>query len=160
NGDVKRDCSTKRTRWGVSGNRGGENRLLRTFLYIFKKGNPGGSALFPSPEFTTGFSPFADIQFPRHKRGPIMKKAFVSAVFLALVSLLAALESKSQSSSIPIQDFFKSYFEEALQDDPEYATTVGRHDYDDRWSDLSRAGRERRLSHMRSRLAELAKYRL
>src|SRR5215470_5568194 len=29
NGDVKRDCSTKRTRWGVSGNRGGENRLLR-----------------------------------------------------------------------------------------------------------------------------------
>lgn len=82
------------------------------------------------------------------------------AVLFVLASLLVSPQSRAQSPSSSIQDFFKSYFEESLKDEPEYATNVGRHDYDDRWSDLSKAGRELRLAHMRSRLAELAKYRL
>jgi prolyl oligopeptidase len=91
-----------------------------------------------------------------------MKKIFTlaPAVLFVLALLLVSTQAKAQSPSTPIQDFFKSYFEETLKDEPEYATNVGRHEYDDRWSDLSKAGRELRLAHMRSRLAELAKYRL
>jgi len=91
-----------------------------------------------------------------------MKKtiATVPAVLFVLAWLLASPQSKAQSSPSPIQDFFKSYFEESLKDEPEYATNVGRHEYDDRWSDVSKAGRDLRLARMRSRLAELAKYRL
>jgi uncharacterized protein (DUF885 family) len=64
------------------------------------------------------------------------------------------------SSSASIQEFFKSYFKETLKDDPEYGRNVGRHDYDDRWSDVSKVGREQRIAHMRSRLTELAKFNL
>jgi uncharacterized protein (DUF885 family) len=91
-----------------------------------------------------------------------MKKICVFAFVLSLVlSLsLATPQSRAQSPAASIQDFFKSYFEETLKDEPEYATGVGRHDYDDRWSDLSKAGREQRLAHMRSRLADLEKFKL
>jgi len=50
--------------------------------------------------------------------------------------MLLSAHSSAQSPGVPIQDFFKSYFEENLKDEPENATGVGRHDYDDRWSDL------------------------
>jgi prolyl oligopeptidase len=86
-----------------------------------------------------------------------MKKLVIS-VFFVVLSLPFAVRSQAQAPFFPIQDFFKSYFEETLKDDPEYATNVGRHEYDDRWTDLSKAGREARLAHMRSRLAELGKY--
>ena len=86
-----------------------------------------------------------------------MKKLVIS-VFFVVLSLPFAVRSKAQAPFLPIQDFFKSYFEETLKDDPEYATNVGRHEYDDRWTDLSKAGREARIAHMRSRLAELGKY--
>lgn len=58
-----------------------------------------------------------------------------------------------------VQEFFKDYFEEKLKDDPEYATTVGRHEYDAKWTDWSKSGREQRLAHVRARLAEARKYR-
>jgi prolyl oligopeptidase len=86
-----------------------------------------------------------------------MKKLVIS-VFFVVLSLPFAVRSQAQAPFFPIQDFFKSYFEETLKDDPEYATNVGRHEYDDRWTDLSKAGREARIAHMRSRLAELGKY--
>ena len=91
-----------------------------------------------------------------------MRKIFVFALTLCLVLLvlLTVPQSRAQSPSSSIQEFFKGYFEESLKDDPEYATNVGRHDYDDRWSDLSKAGREQRLAHLRSRLAELEKFKL
>jgi uncharacterized protein (DUF885 family) len=88
-----------------------------------------------------------------------MKKIFVSVAMFVLVSLSFAPQTKAQAPSIPIQDFFKSYFEESLKDEPEYATNVGRHEYDDHWSDVSKAGRDLSLAHMRSRLTELDKYR-
>ncbi len=74
-----------------------------------------------------------------------------------LLSLLPTV-ALAQSPATPIQDFFKSYFEERLKDEPENATNVGRHEYDDRWSDLSKSGRDAHLGHLRSRLAELNKY--
>jgi uncharacterized protein (DUF885 family) len=91
-----------------------------------------------------------------------MKKTFAFVGLFSLVSLfsLSAPRSNAQSSSASIQDFFKSYFEETLKDEPEYATNVGRHEYDDRWSDLSKSGREQRLAHMHSRLTELSNFKL
>ena len=86
-----------------------------------------------------------------------MKKPFACLLFV-FSSLSFAIQSQAQTPTVSIQDFFKSYFEETLKDDPEYATNVGRHEYDDRWTDLSKAGREARIAHMRSRLAELGKY--
>ena len=40
-----------------------------------------------------------------------------------------------------------------MRDSPEFATNVGRHEYDDRWSDLSKQGRERRRAHLKQALA-------
>ncbi len=79
-------------------------------------------------------------------------------VVLFAYSLLASVRMPAQAPAVPIQDFFKSYFEENLTDEPENATGVGRHDYDDRWSDLSKVGRDAHLAHLRSRLADLNKY--
>ena len=91
-----------------------------------------------------------------------MKKRFdfAALVLFTLQILPGGTQSNAQSPTGSIQEFFKSYFEETLKDDPEYATGVGRHDYDDRWSDLSKAGRDLRLTHMRSRLADLEKFKL
>ena len=52
-------------------------------------------------------------------------------------------------------DFFKETFEERLRDDPEFATTVGRHDYNDRWTDRSATGRTQRRAHLERRLEQL-----
>jgi uncharacterized protein (DUF885 family) len=69
--------------------------------------------------------------------------------FLALVlSLPLAAQN--------ISTFFKETFEERLRDDPEFATSVGRHDYDDRWNDWSKAGREQRRAHLEQRLRQLS----
>src|SRR5205807_1599152 len=110
--------------------------------------------------------PFANVPSPSHPvvqslsaKGPNMKTLLTARFAILLTcSLLLSAHSSAQSPAVPIQDFFKSYFEENLKDEPENATGVGRHDYDDRWSDLSNAGRDAHLAHLRSRLADLNKY--
>jgi len=66
----------------------------------------------------------------------------------------------AQSSSADLAKFFAQYFEERLRDEPEFATNVGRHEYDDRWADVSRQGREQHRSHLEQRLAQLDKFSL
>ena len=95
--------------------------------------------------------------------------------FVLLVGLIAALlvsvsvaqgqtstqtssAASAQSSSPELAKFFADYFEERLRDSPEFATNVGRHEYDDRWSDLSKAGRDRRRSHLERALATVEKF--
>ncbi len=56
----------------------------------------------------------------------------------------------------PPADFFKDTFDQMLRDNPEYATGVGRHEFDDRWTDWSKAGRDRRRQFFEQRLAQLA----
>jgi uncharacterized protein (DUF885 family) len=56
----------------------------------------------------------------------------------------------------PSTNFFKETFEQMLRDNPEYATGVGRHEFDDRWTDWSKAGRDRRRQFLEQRLAQLA----
>lgn len=53
------------------------------------------------------------------------------------------------------QSFFKDTFEQILRNDPEYATGVGRHEYDDRWTDWSKGAREERRRFFEQRLAQL-----
>jgi uncharacterized protein (DUF885 family) len=69
-------------------------------------------------------------------------------------SAAAAPSSHSQE----LANFFSDYFEERLRDEPEFATNVGRHEYDDRWSDLSRAGGEQHRQHLQQRLEEANKF--
>ena len=64
----------------------------------------------------------------------------------------------AQTSSADLSKFFAQYFEEKLRDEPEFATTVGRHEYDDRWSDLSRKGREQRRAHLQQRFDQAQKF--
>jgi uncharacterized protein (DUF885 family) len=52
-------------------------------------------------------------------------------------------------------DFFRQTFEERLRDDPEFATGVGRHEYDDHWTDRSATGRAQRRAHLDRRLEQL-----
>jgi uncharacterized protein (DUF885 family) len=87
--------------------------------------------------------------------------------FFALAALVVGLsiprlsaQSSSADSSADLSTFFAAYFEERLRDEPEFATTVGRHEYDDRWADVSRQGREQRRSHLVQRLAQVEKFSL
>jgi len=57
-----------------------------------------------------------------------------------------------------IGDFFKQAFDERLRDNPQIATGVGRHDYDDRWTDLSKAGISQRRAHIEQRLKQLSAF--
>jgi uncharacterized protein (DUF885 family) len=69
---------------------------------------------------------------------------------------LAALSLLVLSSSVHAQSsFLKDTFEQMLRDNPEYATGVGRHEYDDRWTDWSKAARDHRRQFFEQRLAQL-----
>lgn len=70
--------------------------------------------------------------------------------YLAALCLLALAPSAFSQSS-----FLKDTFEQLLRDNPEYATGVGRHEYDDRWTDWSKAARDRRRQFFAQRLAQL-----
>jgi uncharacterized protein (DUF885 family) len=75
-----------------------------------------------------------------------------------LVCYLIVPLSVAQTSSTDLSTFFSQYFEERLRDDPEFATTVGRHEYDDRWSDLSKQGRDQRRAHLQQRYDQVQKF--
>ena len=75
-----------------------------------------------------------------------------------MVPAAAAQTSSANSSSPELSRFFADYFEEWLKDEPEFATNVGRHEYDDRWSDLSKQGRDLRRAHLQKRFDELQKF--
>ncbi|HEV2728674.1 MAG TPA: DUF885 domain-containing protein, partial [Terriglobales bacterium] len=91
-----------------------------------------------------------------------MKLRCASAVVaLVVVCGMVPTVAAAQSSSVAeVSKFFADYFEERLRDEPEFATTVGRHEYDDRWSDLSKQGRERHRTHLQQRFDDLQKFSL
>jgi len=70
--------------------------------------------------------------------------------------LFCAVLAPAQS----IQDFFRQAFEERVRDEPEFATSVGRHEYDDRWNDWSKAGRDQRRAHIQQRQRRLNSFSL
>ncbi len=91
-----------------------------------------------------------------------MKFRFALLVVLMLGWLAPCLPAQAappaKDVSSELSKFFASYFEERLQDEPEFATNVGRHEYDDRWADVSRQGRDSRRSHLEQRLAQLDRF--
>jgi len=89
-----------------------------------------------------------------------MKFRFVLLIILMAGLLAPSLPAQVASANLSkeISKFFAAYFEERLRDEPEFATTVGRHEYDDRWADVSRQGREQRRSHLVQRLDQVEKF--
>jgi len=75
-----------------------------------------------------------------------------------LLGLLLAAPIFAQSAPTEIQAFFNQAFEEDLRDNPEFATGVGRHEYDDRWTDWSQPGRDQRRGHLQQRLQKLRSF--
>jgi uncharacterized protein (DUF885 family) len=73
---------------------------------------------------------------------------------LAIAILLPAVVC-AQSPSERLTKFFAETFEQQLRDQPEFATNAGRHEYDDRWTDWSKAARELRRTHLQERLKQL-----
>ena len=83
--------------------------------------------------------------------------------YILLAALVAGILIPTLSAQPPSADlakFFAQYFEERLRDVPEFATDVGRHEYDDRWADVSKQGRQERRAHLEQRLAQLEKFSL
>jgi uncharacterized protein (DUF885 family) len=87
-----------------------------------------------------------------------MKLCFLLFLILCLSAPCLQAQPASGDSSTDISKFFTAYFEERLRDEPEFATNVGRHEYDDRWADMSKQGRDARRSHLEQRLAQLDKF--
>jgi uncharacterized protein (DUF885 family) len=79
---------------------------------------------------------------------------YTEKMLRTLLALLLSLPLAAQN----ISTFFKEAFEERLRNEPEFATSVGRHDYDDRWNDWSKAGREQRRAHLEQRLRQLSSF--
>jgi uncharacterized protein (DUF885 family) len=95
-----------------------------------------------------------------HVRWIVVSAAIVSMVPMAVTAAQKAeASSASVSSSSPeLAKFFADYFEQTLRDSPEYATSIGRHEYDDRWTDLSKPGRDLRRSHLEQALGQAEKF--
>src|SRR6516165_5692878 len=57
-----------------------------------------------------------------------------------------------------IDAFFKDTFEGMLRNNPEFATGIGRHEFDDGWTDRSKAGRAQRREFFDSHLQTLKRF--
>ncbi len=88
----------------------------------------------------------------------IVRSRSLSLLVVVVALCLTIPLASAETSSADLSKFFAQYFEEKLRDEPEFATTVGRHEYDDRWSDLSKQGREQRRAHLQQRFDELQKF--
>src|SRR6476661_9431409 len=88
-----------------------------------------------------------------------MKKLFLSVVLLLLVLLatasVPAAAATADEAAARLHDLFKREWELRLQEDPLFATSVGRHEYDDRLPSASFADLERQVGESRAFLAEL-----
>src|SRR5437868_1128038 len=87
-----------------------------------------------------------------------LKTRLLSALIVTAFAYSICSLAHAQASSAELSKFFAQYFEERLRDEPEFATSIGRHEYDDRWADLSKQGRERRRAHLQQRLDQLQKF--
>src|SRR5579872_5483888 len=72
-----------------------------------------------------------------------------------LLGLFVPLLVCAQTDSSPARKLFAEFFEDYLRLHAEEATSFGRADYDDRWSDWSAGGREQRARLDETYLARL-----
>ncbi len=80
----------------------------------------------------------------------IGRARYAENVFRRSFLLLAAAAQLAHAQSVDV--FFKDTFEQILRNDPQFATSVGRHEYDDRWTDWSKNAREQRHRFYEDRL--------
>jgi uncharacterized protein (DUF885 family) len=79
-------------------------------------------------------------------------------LYCLAIALLLPIPALSQAPTNNLARFLADTFEERLRDRPEYATGAGRHEYDDRWTDWSKAGRDLRRSHTQKALDQLNQF--
>jgi prolyl oligopeptidase len=90
-----------------------------------------------------------------------MLKTSIFAVIIALASLLGVAQEPTfptpsvGASSTQLTQMFADYWNWRLQHAPELATQVGRHEFNDRWTDWSKSGRDRAREHRRDLLQQL-----
>jgi uncharacterized protein (DUF885 family) len=76
--------------------------------------------------------------------------------WVLLCACLIVVRAGAATPAEAVQAFFHDAFEQRLRDNPESATAIGRHDYDDRWADWSAAGRATARGHLEARLRQAA----
>ena len=86
----------------------------------------------------------------RHARAATRPGTLVAAAGAVAISLGTLLAQGPTSA-----DFFKDTFDAMLRANPEFATSTGHHEFDDRWTDWSKAARDSRRQFFASRLAQL-----
>ena len=83
--------------------------------------------------------------------GPVQRHfSWLVGVGLLVVSLGTLLAQGPTAAG-----FFKDTFDEMLRANPEFATGTGHHEFNDRWTDWSKAARESRRQFFTGRLARL-----
>jgi len=83
--------------------------------------------------------------------GPVQRHfSWLVGVGLLVVSLGTLLAQGPTAAG-----FFKDTFDEMLRANPEFATGAGHHEFNDRWTDWSKAARESRRQFFTGRLAQL-----
>jgi uncharacterized protein (DUF885 family) len=86
----------------------------------------------------------------RHARAATRRVSLAAAMGTIAVALGTVLAQGPTSA-----DFFKDTFDAMLRANPEFATSTGHHEFDDRWTDWSKAARDSRRQFFASRLAQL-----
>jgi uncharacterized protein (DUF885 family) len=86
----------------------------------------------------------------RHSRAARLPGTLVAAIGAIAVSL-GTLMAQGPTAA----DFFKDTFDAIRRANPEFATSTGDHEFDDRWTDWSKEGRDSRRQFFASRLAQL-----
>ena len=89
----------------------------------------------------------------RHARAATRPGTLVAAIGAIAVALGTLLAQEPRSA-----DFFKDTFDAMLRADPEFATSTGHHEFDDRWTDWSKAARDSRRQFFASRLEQLKRF--
>jgi uncharacterized protein (DUF885 family) len=75
-----------------------------------------------------------------------------------LICILAPVEGAQPVQLASAKAFFSDAFASMLRLDPEFATTVGFHRYDDRWTDWSKPGRDARAKFVLDTLATAERF--
>ncbi len=82
----------------------------------------------------------------------------VASKFVARLSVLLLAAPLLPAQAQSLQDFLKQAFEERLRERPEMATLIGRHEYDNRWDDWSKTGRDRVRTQTERLLSQLDRF--
>ncbi len=147
---------------------------LGRVVYVAGVGELGSDALVGSDHNSSNHNRISFIRcrghwfgLSRYNSGAEVKRMrlrFLSILLgIALLTQLGTAQAaspaqgSSRSGSPELSKFFATYFEDRLRDEPEFATTVGRHEYDDRWTDLSKQARDQRRARLEQTLAEAEK---